>query len=195
MKATTRSSIRAAWVAGGRSCLAGDRRVGYLSQRYRDRHDQSGYFLIELLIYLGVLVIVMGVAFGAFYRCLDSSRNLARNAEDVIQAVRAGELWRADIRLAIASPETIADGAVTACEIPQTGGRVAYILSDGALWRKTAELPAVRLVARVNRSMVYRDERDKVTSWRWELELKTRKRESRLRPLFTFQAVPMQRLP
>src|SRR5262249_52773652 len=75
-----------------------------------------GYILIELLIYIAVLAVVMEVAFSAFYRCLGNTRDLARNADDILKTLAAGEAWRADIRLATGPLETVTQADLTAFE-------------------------------------------------------------------------------
>ncbi len=152
----------------------------------------GGYFLIECLIYIAVLVVVMAVAFSAFYRCLDHSRDLVRNSEEILRVLRAGELWRADIRRAIAAPRIIIEGELSACEIPQTNGLVVYLAGDGSVWRKQGEAEPRQVVPRVKSSQIVRDPRQQVTAWRWEIELATRKKAARMRPLFSFEAVPAQ---
>src|SRR2546430_1745863 len=94
-----------------------------------------GYLLIEYLIYIAVLAVVMELAFSAFYRCLDNSRDLARNAEDILRVLRVGELWRSDIREAVAAPAITKEGDLTACEIPKAGSLVVYAFADGGIWR------------------------------------------------------------
>ena len=39
---------------------------------------------------------------------------------------------------------------------------------------------------------MFADQRGPVTTWRWEIELRSDKKEAKLRPLFSFQAVPVR---
>lgn len=151
---------------------------------------KRGFTLIECMIYIVVLTVVMGLGFSAFYRFLENWRDLARGSEDILQVLKAGELWRADIRQATAAPQLVQEGELTACEIPQIGGRVAYIFSQGTVWRKTPDKAATPLIPRVQSFAIEKVERASVTAWRWDLELQTRKKAVRVRPLFSFQAVP-----
>ena len=59
-----------------------------------------GMALIELLVYMGVLLVLMGVGYAAFYRCLDNSTALRQSADDIVNALHAGEDWRGDVRTA-----------------------------------------------------------------------------------------------
>jgi type II secretory pathway component PulJ len=152
--------------------------------------SRRGYMLIECLIYMALFTVVIGLAFSAFYRFLDHSRDLARNAEDILRTLRVGELWRADIRQAIAPPEIHNEQGLAACEIPQTNGRVAYVFADGAVWRQADETPPKQVLPRVRTCAMAPEQRDGVAFWRWELELQTRKKVVRVHPLFTFEAVP-----
>ena len=56
--------------------------------------------LVDCLVYLAIWVVVVGLAFSAFYRCMSYSKNLARNADDIARALKAGERWREDVRAA-----------------------------------------------------------------------------------------------
>ncbi|MFO1496944.1 MAG: hypothetical protein U1G07_00860 [Verrucomicrobiota bacterium] len=154
------------------------------------RAARAGYMLVECLLYIGLLALVMGVAFSAFYRCLADSRSLARNTEDIINVLRAGEMWRADLRQAQTEPEWMARAGVKACEIRQTNGLIAYILADGAIWRREGQDAPVQLVPRVREFKVSKEQQSYVTSWRCDIELQTRSKGARVRPLFSFQAVP-----
>jgi hypothetical protein len=156
--------------------------------------SQGGYALIEYLVYIAVLAVVMGVAFNAFYRCLDTSRDLVRSTEDILRVLNVGEVWRADIRKAVASPRVARDGPVSACEIPHASGLVVYIAVEGSVWRKQGDAPPRQVLTRVKTSSILTDPRRKVAPWRWEIELTTRRKGVRLRPLFTFEAVPARPL-
>jgi len=60
--------------------------------------------------------------------------------------------------------------------------------------RKVANKPWVQLLGNVKLSWMQADPRARVTAWRWELELRPRlkgyDKPGRVRPLFTFVAVP-----
>jgi hypothetical protein len=145
--------------------------------------------LIEYLIYISVLAVVMGIAFGAFYRSLETSRDIVRHSDLILRTLNAGELWRADIRHAQSPPREATDGSKHFFEIPTTNGLVVYMFGDGSVWRRAPDGSTRELLQRVKSTSMSEDRRDQVTSWRWELELLTRKRIVRIRPLFTFQAV------
>jgi hypothetical protein len=155
----------------------------------------AAYMLVECLIYIAVLAVVMEIAFSAFYRYLTNSHELARNAHDILRTVQAGESWRADVREAVAPPQIVSADGLTAFEIPQSNLRVAYLFDEGSIWRKAGEAPPKEILSGVKVSTIVKDQRDRVTSWRWEIELRTKKKVIHLRPLFTFQAVPTQKLP
>jgi len=59
---------------------------------------ERGVTLIECLIYIGLLVIIVGLAWAAFSRALDSSHRLQDSASDISRALDAGERWREDVR-------------------------------------------------------------------------------------------------
>jgi hypothetical protein len=152
--------------------------------------SNGGYLLVEYMIYIALLALVMGLAFSAFYRFFDHSRDLTRNSDDILRTLRVGELWRADIRQAIAPPEVRTEGELVACEIARANGRVAYIFAENAVWRQEGQAAARQVLPRVGASAMNGEERHGVVCWRWELELQTRRKIVRVRPLFSFRAVP-----
>lgn len=145
-------------------------------------------------MYMAVWSVVVGLALATFYRTWDNSHSLTRYTEDVARVLKAGEQWRAEIRQAI-GPVTLATepGAPEpALHIPRTDGTIVYACTGTNLLRRVGAdgswavvLPAVKT------SRMIADTRESVASWRWELELASSpKRQTRFRPLFTFQAVP-----
>jgi len=143
-----------------------------------------GFTMIEMLVYIAVLAVVVNLAFFAYYRYDQQMRNVRRNADDIVRAMRAGERWRDDVRNATASPRAIEDGMV----IPWRSGEIVYVFADGTVWRRAAGLQTVAL-KNVSASTMSSDPRDRVSAWRWELELTSPKKTVLMRPLFTFTAV------
>ena len=163
------------------------------------KKQQHGYLLIEALVYIGVIVVLLGVAYSATYRCIDRSIALRRNADDITSALHAGERWRADVRAA-ASQVRLEDtdaGQLLHLDGPSTA--VVYSFATNAISRRVGTGPWVRLLPNVKSSTMTADRREYVTAWRWELELQTRQtgsaKPSRIRPLFTFLAVPQRPSP
>ena len=120
-----------------------------------------------------------------YYRGQRQTVGLARCANDIVLAVSAGERWRGDVRAATGMP-TLTDGVFT---IPLKHGTAQYRFDDGLVERKKGGtwLPFLKNV-KVSRMMA--DSGKRVTSWRWEIELRVRRDDARVHPLFTFQAVP-----
>src|SRR4029077_12950063 len=58
---------------------------------------QGGYLLTEALVYIGLLFVILGVGYLAMDRSIDNSVLLRRNADDIANALHAGERWRADV--------------------------------------------------------------------------------------------------
>ena len=153
-------------------------------QPRRLRH-RSGFTLVETLTYLTVLLVVMALAYSWFDRCLRCSRDLRRNADDIMRTVNAGERWREDVRRAMASPQLAGD----TLRIPQAGGEVVYSFADGAVRRG----PVV-LLRDVRTSRMQSERRQQVTVWQWDVELVSLAPTPRVRPLFGFQAVAGRQL-
>ena len=155
---------------------------------------QCGYLLTEALVYIAVVFVLLGAGYAAMYRCVDSSIALRRNVDDITSALHAGERWRADVRFAtdVVRLESTEAGQLLRLDGPK--GAVAYLCSTNAIFRSVGTGPWARLLPNVKASTMEADPREYVTAWRWELELATRTQGSvkpgRVRPLFTFIAVP-----
>src|SRR5262245_12350815 len=64
------------------------------------RRQLRGFSLIEMLVYIGLLMLLVGIGSIASLRCEQSSIAMRRNVDDIAGALRAGEQWRADVRSA-----------------------------------------------------------------------------------------------
>jgi len=155
----------------------------------RSRGRQAGIMLVECLVYVAVWLVIMGLGFGAMYRCRSNARDLRRSSEDISRTLKAGERWREDLRTAVGRPRLVeADGEQTLI-VPRADGEVNYLFRDGAVFRQTAEGRQEEFLGQVQESHMVADARQQLQAWRWELELKTRVTNSTIRPLFTFEAV------
>ena len=156
------------------------------------RRRQAGISLAECLIYISVWSVLLGFSFAAYYRVVDNTTRLRRNAADIARVLQVGERWREDIRQAAGPLKLVSvEGtARQAFHIPQASGEVVYYFTGTNLLRRAGEdAPWSEALARVKVSRVNRDAREPVVAWRWEVELNPGKKRPAVRPLFTFQAV------
>jgi Tfp pilus assembly protein PilE len=150
------------------------------------RRERSGYLLMELLVFMALMAVILGLAFAAYYRCADNSKRLQQNAADILAATQAGERWREDVRTA-----TNAVMAADGVKIIQAGDTIEYRFGEQAIWRHSAKTGrTICLLSKVKTSTMRPETRRQVSAWRWEVELQSRKAPPFLRPLFTFEAVP-----
>ncbi|MEY2429527.1 MAG: hypothetical protein QOJ40_2412, partial [Verrucomicrobiota bacterium] len=139
--------------------------------------------------YMAVLFVVLGLGYALMYRCVDNFMTLRRNADDIAHALRAGEQWRADVRSAAPGRwETNTVERTLHLALPRA--ELAYRFSEDAVFRRVGSGPWVQIVSRVKSSSIESDPRQKVMPCKWELELQPRVKSARVRPLFTFIAVP-----
>jgi len=150
---------------------------------------QAGYLLLECVIYLAVFAVILGLGMTAFYTCWNNSKALLYDTDDIAAALRAGERWRADVRSATGkiTVETTAAGELL--RIPCGTDEVLYRFNAGEIRRQPVSSDfAESLLPTVKASQMVRDTRGPVSAWRWELELKSRRAETHLPLLFTFEA-------
>ncbi len=157
------------------------------------RPGLSAYMLTEVLVYIGLVFVILGLAYAAMYRAVDNSVALRRNADDIVKALHAGERWRADVRAASLGLQSIEEGGVPVLRLEGRTNQVDYRFADSAVYRRAGTGNWSPVLQRVKASSMEPDRRSTVVGWRWELELMTSARGSyrpgRFRPLFTFEAV------
>lgn len=159
------------------------------SRDARSRQAQ-GFSLVECLVYMGLFAVVVGLGMAAFFQCRDSAESLRRTADDIVVTLKAGERWREDVRRAVAPLQLVNGDSGQQVNIPQQSNQVAYRFFQQTVWRRADPNGVwVPLLSKVKQSRMERDARTQVAVWRWEVELKTRQPETRLRPLFSFTAV------
>jgi hypothetical protein len=146
------------------------------------------------MVYISVVVVLLGAMFVMFYRCVDSSLGLRRNADDITSALHAGERWRADVRASTGMLRVEQDPEGVILRIPNGKSDVSYRFLSNAILRQVGSGTWSCVLPNVKTFRMESDPREMVTSWRWELELEPRHKGqvTRLRPLFTFIAVPYQ---
>ena len=154
------------------------------------RGGQRGLMLIDCIAYLALFGLILSMALLAFYRAHDNTNHLTRNTAEVIRALHAGERWREDVRTSVTPPRLEVVGGESIFHLEPTNGVVRYVWRDGVILRQAA--PNTNWVAwlfPVTSSGMQREARTKVVTWRWEIELISRKKIPQVRPLLTFQAV------
>jgi hypothetical protein len=156
----------------------------------------DAYMMVEALVYIGVVFVLLGIGYMAMYRCIDNSVALRRNADDIANALRAGERWRADVRAASSEIRLDAGAAGQILHLLTGRGEIDYRFATGAVFRRVGEGSWVCLLPNVKASSMAAEPRQIVKAWRWELELqpqiKATVKPGRVLPLFTFLAVPQK---
>ena len=150
--------------------------------------------MTEALVYIGLVMVVIGIGYAAMYTCVDRSVLLRRNADDIANAVNAGERWRADVRAANRRAALEATGPEQLLHLSGNAHQIDYRFSDGQVLRRLDAGPWAPVLRNVKASTMSPDRRGNVPAWRWELELQPRAKAAikpgRVRPLFTFLAAP-----
>jgi hypothetical protein len=155
------------------------------------KSEIAGIMLFECLVYISVLMILLGLGFGAFYSCWDKTKSLRYHVDGITTALHAGERWRADIRSASGPIVVRSTDDGQTIEIPRGTNTVLYQFSAGQVLRRLAHAPQwSTILPKVKTSQMLADRRTHVTAWRWELELIPTRAQVRVPPMFSFEAVP-----
>ena len=152
--------------------------------------SQRGIALVDCLAYIGLLAVILTMAFAAFYRALERSRDLSRNAAGIVRALQAGERWRADVRASARPPQLETIGEESRLRLASGAGEVTYTFRAGGVLRQA--LPNtnwVEFLPRAASSRMFEERRQRVAVWHWDVELKGGQKVARSLPLFSFQAV------
>jgi len=150
---------------------------------------RTGVLLMECLVYIGLLVIILNLALVSFYLCWDNSKALTYATDDIAAALRAGERWRADVRSATGKITVEKTSQGENLRIPRGNSEILYNFSAGEIHRRVASSNfSEPLLTTVQASQMVSDPRGAVNAWRWELELKSRRKETHLPLSFTFEA-------
>lgn len=165
------------------------------NQSTRRRCSCAGIMLLETIVYIAVLMILIGLALSICFRAMDNAKALRAAADDIGRTLNSGELWREDIRHATGAIKLTEIEGRFMLEIPHTAGAVEYRGEGNSILRKAAGNSRWSpILNNVKRASIRQDVGREIKSWRWELELETRSPRARIRPLFTFQAVPVREI-
>jgi Tfp pilus assembly protein FimT len=153
--------------------------------------SSRAFSLIEVMVYLSVLMVVLAVGYAAMYRSMDNSRALRRSTDDIANALHAGENWRGGVGGARGRIQFRTNDTEQILRLPARRGEVSYRFATNTVFRRIGNNDWSFVLGNVAASSFVSDPRQNVAAWRWELELQTRtKQPGRVRPLFTFIAVP-----
>jgi len=149
---------------------------------------ESAFTLLEMIVYMVLFVIVVGCATKTFYECWDNSKALRKSADDIARALEIGERWRADIRGATGAVKLTSTDGSEQVRIPEPAGEVIYTFANGELRRQAGSTaPGTLWLSGVKSSRMQSEARGSVAAWRWELELKSTRKQPLMRPLFSFE--------
>jgi hypothetical protein len=144
--------------------------------------------MLEMLAYIGVIMLLLGVGYAATDRCIRSSIRLRLSVQDVTTALHAGEQWRTEVRSATAPVRTTDSETGKTIVIPTPDGEISYRFFDGNVLRHSGQAPWVRILSNVKHSTMEPETRHETTIYHWELELQPRAQGAHMKPLFTFLA-------
>ena len=156
----------------------------------RENRRSSGILLVECMIYIGVLALLLGFAFTAFYHLHRQSTYLRRNTEDIARAMQAGERWRGEVRMS-SEAEILENDGVEMLRLAHGTNEILYAFQNNKVWRKELPDEAWKTFLRdVNSSRMTIRNTEFSDCLVWEVELKGAQKIVRVKPLFSFLAVP-----
>lgn len=143
----------------------------------------------EALIYIALLALISGFALAAFFKGLSISQDVKRNTNGIARVLKAGEVWRSDLRNADGPPKIVREDATVAMEIPTHDGLTVYLFQNGVVWRRSDQGMWREVLSGIKNSQMTREERKHTVAWSWDIELASRKQLVRVPPLFSFRTV------
>ena len=97
---------------------------------------QAAYSLIEMLVYISIVAVLLGLSYAALYRCMDNSAALRRSSDDIANAIHAGEQWRNDVRAATQSVRLETNSSTQILLLAGPGKSVSYRFADNTVSRR-----------------------------------------------------------
>ena len=156
-----------------------------MKMRLQPTEATRGFTLIECIVYISVLTIVLALGSVAFYRCWDDNKAITHNGEDIVRTLKAGEVWRDDLRAATGPIEVSTTNSEQTLRIPCGNKQLIYSFADGEVRKQTDKNnPWLVVLSKVKSSQMQIDKREQVTAWRWEVELESTRKKLHTRPLF-----------
>ena len=146
--------------------------------------------MLDAMVYIAVLGVVLILASAVFDKGMRESAGLQRNISDIERALKAGERWRADVRAATGPIQVTRQSDAVAFAIPLREASIVYEMNSNEVRRVGISLRPEVVLKGVQRSSMEQERRGNIVGWKWELELERRRKEARIRPLFTFMAAP-----
>lgn len=146
--------------------------------------------LIECMVYIAVLAILLGIGFSSFYLLWDNSTALHYTTDDIANALRAGEAWRADVRGATGKIQVENNSNGIMLKIPHAKTEIDYRFSDNSVWRKNDGSNSwTPVLSRVKTSQMELETRNQIHAWHWDLELISHRARAKVPLVFSFEAV------
>lgn len=167
---------------GNRSAMSSERKL---------IRSSYAFTLIETLVYMALLFLVLGMGYAAMYRSMDASTALRRNANDIVQTLKLGEQWRDEVRTVTAPIRLDKTEQQVTLHLPHGETEIEYRFASNSVSRRVGSEDWSVVLDHAKNSAFVSDRRENVMAWRWEIELQpSRKRITRIKPLFTFVSVP-----
>lgn len=161
-------------------------------RRPRSRYArQRSFLLFEVMVYVGLLVIILGLAYRMFFEALAHHRHLAATTTALVTALEAGEQWRADVRASLGGPQLLPNAPRPTWQLQKRRHTVQYALDHEAILRRV--LPKTNwlvVVTNVIQTRMQIESRSFGVVARWDLELRGYRPSPLIKPVFSFLAVP-----
>ena len=162
----------------------------FQSPTERRQSRRRAIALVECMVYIALVMLIVGLGLNMYLRLLGFHRDLERNNNDITRVLRAGEIWRADIRSAESVAVSTENDTTVRLELRNHDDLVSYRFEDETLWRSIGDGSAASpFLGGVADCRFIKETRDQVSAWRWEIHLKTKKKTVRIDPRFSFLAV------
>lgn len=152
-----------------------------------NRHRQRGYYLAEMVAYMGIFLVVANLGGALLIKTFRSNQRAEAASDRFVQAIRLGEEWRRDVRRAIKPPIIVDDGFIIQLE----DRRASYLWYEGSLWTRNRDGAEWQERLRdVSASQFHHQAiSDRRAGWRWEVSVATPRRPAAKRQAFSFLAV------
>lgn len=155
------------------------------------RSCRRGLLLIQLIVYMACASLVVTLSVVAFWNAFTAVRAHMRTAENASLLLRAGELWREDIRASNGRISVETAGQGIQCRIAGPKEAVVWAWSGDQFIRSVEARFGTNVWARGLAGVQFvREERGAVVAWRLDAVMAGTRKSERHPVAFTFRSVP-----
>jgi hypothetical protein len=164
------------------------------TQRTNRRRRKQGILIIQMIVYMAAASLIVTLSVVAFWNAFTAVRNNIETGERASLLLRAGELWRDDVRASAGRIQVESTEQGTRCRIADEKQAIVWTWNGDHFSRSVEGASKTNIWAHgLADARFIREERGAVVVWRLDAALKKVRKSERHAVAFTFRSVPARK--